>query len=323
MSFCAQKIILTSVEPDHQDYYPTYESIRDAFVEYICKLPPGEDLIYCTDDKGATETAEIVKSKRSDINFIPYGTTASGDFHLTLKSVQNEKNIFELDLFKNSSALSDVSDFKLSVPGRHEVLDAAAAVALVCRLLEKNNLSPKDYYNQIALGLMNFTGGKRRSEIAGRFVSKSGNSVIVIDDYGHHPTAIKTTLEGYREFYKGRKIIVDFMSHTYSRTQALLNEFSESLVCADEIILHKIYSSARENPSDFEITGKTLYEQVLKTGKSKDCVHYFEEVLDAKDFVIQLLNRPLSDKFPDGYLFVTMGAGDNWKLGKAVLNDYL
>ena len=69
--------------------------------------------------------------------------------------------------------------------------------------------------------------------------------------------------------------------------------------------------------------GKTLYEQVLKTGKSKDCVHYFEEVLDAKDFVIQLLNRPLSDKFPDGYLFVTMGAGDNWKLGKAVLNDYL
>ena len=323
MSFCPQKIILTSVEPDHQDYYPTYESIRDAFVEYICKLPPGEDLIYCTDDKGATETAEIVKSKRSDINFIPYGTTASGDFHLTLKSVQNEKNIFELDLFKNSSALSDVSDFKLSVPGRHEVLDAAAAVALVCRLLEKNNLSPKDYYNQIALGLMNFTGGKRRSEIAGRFVSKSGNSVIVIDDYGHHPTAIKTTLEGYREFYKGRKIIVDFMSHTYSRTQALLNEFSESLVCADEIILHKIYSSARENPSDFEITGKTLYEQVLKTGKSKDCVHYFEEVLDAKDFVIQLLNRPLSDKFPDGYLFVTMGAGDNWKLGKAVLNDYL
>ncbi len=142
--------------------------------------------------------------------------------------------------------------------------------------------------------------------------------VIVLDDYGHHPTAVKTTLEGYREFYKGRKIIVDFMSHTYSRTQALLNEFAHCFTAADEVILHKIYSSARENPADFNITGRTLYEAVLATGQKN--VSYYEEILDAADFAKAELEKPLGPEYPDGYLFITMGAGDNWKLGKAILS---
>ncbi|MBR5934296.1 MAG: UDP-N-acetylmuramate--L-alanine ligase [Treponema sp.] len=314
MSFCPKKIILTSVESDHQDYYPTYEDIRDAFVDYICKLPQGGQLIYCADDKGAVETADIAAKKRPDIKMIPYGTTAKGDYHLTFGKVENEKNCFELDLFKDCGGLA------IAVPGKHEVMDAAAAVALCCELLRDASIDPKDRFNSISRGLINFTGGKRRSEIVGRFKTKSGNDVVVVDDYGHHPTAVKTTLEGFREFYRGRKIIVDFMSHTYSRTQALLKEFASCFASSDEIILHKIYSSARENPADFNITGRTLYEEVLKTGIEESRVHYFEEILDAKDFVQELLDKPLSEKYPDGYLFVTMGAGDNWKLGKAILN---
>ena len=173
-----------------------------------------------------------------------------------------------------------------------------------------------NYKDKIISGLKSFTGGKRRSEIIGKTTSDAGNSVIVIDDYAHHPTAIKTTLEGYRQFYKNRKIIVDFMSHTYSRTQSLLKEFASSFASADVVILHKIYASARENIADFNITGKTLFEE---TKNYSDNVHYFEEILDAKDFVQQELNKPLSPEYPDGYLFVTMGAGDNWKLGKAIL----
>lgn len=211
----------------------------------------------------------------------------------------------------------------MSVPGKHEVLDAAAAVALVCSLFRRRNLKPEQFFKNIAAGLENFSGGKRRSEIVGHFKTKSGNDVIVIDDYGHHPTAVKTTLAGFREFYKGRKLIVDFMSHTYSRTQALLPEFASSLCAADEIILHKIYSSARENPEDFSVTGKTLYEEVLKTGKPREHVRYFEEVIDAAPFVSGLLESELPDEYPDGYLFVTMGAGDNWKLGKAVADSYM
>ena len=310
MAFSPQKIILTSVEPDHQDFYPTYESIRDAFVDYACKLPVNGDLIYCADDKGAVEVSEIVNKKRSDINLIPYGEQAEGDFNLSFAGVKDEKNCFSLKLFKDNVLY-------LKVPGQHEVRDAVAAVALVVQLLKSNNKNPFDYVENIQRGLENFSGGKRRSEVIGSAVTKSGNSVVVIDDYGHHPTAIHTTLDGYKEFYKGRKIIVDFMSHTYSRTQALLNEFASSFSSADTVILHKIYSSARENPADFSINGKTLFQETLKYNSH---VIYFEEVLDATDFVLRELDKDLdSCKYPDGYLFITMGAGDNWKLGKAVL----
>lgn len=314
MSFCPQKIILTSVESDHEDYYPTYNDIRDAFVDYVCKLPQGGDLIYCADDKGACEVAEIAKSNRSDINLIPYGTKADGDYKLTFGKVENEENRFKAGLFNK--------EMYLKMPGKHEVMDALAALALVCQLLKEYGKNPLDYEKEIGLGLAKFSGGKRRSEIVGQFKNINENSVLVIDDYGHHPTAVKTTLEGYRDFYKGRKIIVDFMSHTYSRTQALLKEFAACFDSADIVILHKIYSSARENPADFSITGKTLYEEVVmhKNG-NKDNLYYFEEILDAKALTEELLSKPLSSQYPDGYLFVTMGAGDNWKLGKAILEN--
>ena len=111
------------------------------------------------------------------------------------------------------------------------------------------------------------------------------------------------------------------MSHTYSRTLSLLKEFASSFGCADEIYLHKIYSSARENPSDFDISGKTLYDEVLKTGVKKENVHYFEEPLSALPSVIKSISSS-QDDFPDGFLFVTMGAGDNWKLGKALIEKF-
>ncbi|MCR5495069.1 MAG: UDP-N-acetylmuramate--L-alanine ligase [Treponema sp.] len=311
MSFCPQKIILTSVEPDHQDFYPTYEDIRDAFVDYICKLPKNGQVIYCCDDAGACDAVSIALKKRSDIQAIPYGEKASGDYKLTFGTVSNERNSFSLSLFSK--------EFALKVPGKHEVRDAAAAIALSCELLKTAGLNPLDYTENIAKGLLNFSGGKRRSEIVGNCHNANGESIVIIDDYGHHPTAVKTTLSGFREFYKGRKIIVDFMSHTYSRTQALLVEFASSFTSADLLILHKIYSSARENPSDFSICGKTLYEESLKYNEK---VHYYEEIMDAKDFILSELNKELDkSKYPDGYLFVTMGAGNNWILGKEIYKE--
>ena len=121
-------------------------------------------------------------------------------------------------------------------------MDAVAAIALGCKIIEHFGKNPVDFVDNIALGVEKFSGGKRRSEIVSR-LKINNNDVIVIDDYGHHPTAVKTTLEGFRNFYKNRKIIVDFMSHTYSRTQSLLQEFSQSFESADMVILHKIYSS--------------------------------------------------------------------------------
>jgi len=346
MSFCPQKIILTSVESDHEDYYPTYESIRDAFVDYICKLPMFGELIYCADDAGAVETALIAYNKRPDLHLVAYGVNAGGDYGITFEKVEDEKNQFGIKLFEGTAGVGKSCDkaggkksfdkagggkgFYLKMPGHHEVLDATAAVALVCQLLRYYGKHPSEYVEKIARGLANFSGGKRRSEIVKHFKTKSGKDVIVIDDYGHHPTAVKTTLEGYRQFYKGRKLIVDFMSHTYSRTQALLKEFARSTAAADIIILNKIYSSARENAADFNITGRTLFDETVKyidsvtesewkaenAKRKKPQVFYYEEATEAVDFVKAELEKPLPAEYSDGYLFITMGAGDNWKLGK-------
>src|SRR5574344_867073 len=308
MAFCPQKIILTAVESDHQDYYPTYEDIRDAFVDYICKLPEGGQCIFCADDPGAVETAGLAEARRHDIKFIPYGEKAAGDYRLEFGTVEHEINNF---------SIASLGSLALRVPGKHEVRDACAAAALVCELLKTDGKNPADYVTQIKKGLENFAGGKRRSEITGR-ADADGNSVVFIDDYGHHPTAIKTTLAGYREFYSGRKIIIDFMSHTYTRTAALLEDFAQSFGNADEVILHKIYASARENPGAAPVTGRTLFELTRKYHRN---VHYYEEILDAKDFVISELKKKPGKEYPDGYLFVTMGAGDNWKIGRAVCDE--
>ena len=140
--------------------------------------------------------------------------------------------------------------------------------------------------------------------------------MIFIDDYGHHPTAVKTTLAGYRSFYPGRKIIVDFMSHTYTRTQALLDEFASCFESADEVVLNKIYGSAREDASSANVTGETLSERAKSYHKN---VHYKAEFSDAADFIFGEISKKCPDECPDGYLVVTMGAGDNWKVGKMTM----
>ncbi|HNY22118.1 MAG TPA: cyanophycin synthetase, partial [Treponemataceae bacterium] len=222
---------------------------------------------------------------------------ATGDYQLTVKGIRNERLVFGLKGFSG--------EFRLRIPGRHNALNAAGAIALAVSLA-KDSGRTLDFteIGHLREGLESFSGSRRRSEIVGE-----AGGVLVIDDYGHHPTAIKTTLAGLREFYPGRRLVVDFMSHTYSRTAALLDQFASAFPSADEIILHKIYASAREK-YDGTVSGKTLYELVRKKHKN---VQYFEEVMDAREY--------LAKNLKEGDLFVTMGAGDNWRIGRAVLED--
>ncbi len=302
MSFHPKKIILTSVESDHEDFYPTYESIRDAFVDYALLLPENGQLIYCADDKGAVETAEIVAEKRSDIELIPYGEKAEGDYKLKIENLENGHQFFSLNVFNEKLALR--------FPGEHMIRNACAACALSIELLKSQKgraLSEEEkqsVYEKLKAGLLAFRGAKRRSEIVAE-----KNNILIMDDYAHHPTAIAATLEGLKKFYPEKRLVVDFMSHTYTRTAALLDKFAQSFGAADEVILHKIYPSAREK-YDGTVSGRTLYEQ---TKLNHPKVSYFEEVLDALPYVQSAVKS--------GDLFITMGAGDNWKLGKALLES--
>jgi UDP-N-acetylmuramate--alanine ligase len=330
MNFHPNVIILTSVESDHQDYYPTYEDIRNAFVDYCCLLPKNGKLIYCADDNGALEVSTIVSQKRPDIIKIPYGFTAIGDFSISNYLVANGKQTFTLNKFGNDKL------FSLFVPGKHNVLNSTACVALASEILEKENSNIIQKYDKIVDGLISFHGSRRRCEIvadieipsnSGLNLYKHGVPLTIIDDYGHHPTAIQKTLEGLRDFYNDRYIIVDFMSHTYTRTAALFERFAQCFNVADLVILNKIYPSAREIYNG-KVTGKTLYEE---TKKYHSNVFYAKEFEDASSMILDILNKDLNglvtgathtDTFTKkrGFLLVTMGAGDNWKVGVQVLD---
>jgi UDP-N-acetylmuramate--alanine ligase len=149
-----------------------------------------------------------------------------------------------------------------------------------------------------------------------------------MDDYAHHPTALKATIAGIKEFWPSRRLIVDFMSHTYSRTIALMDDFAASLDAADCVVLHDIYASAREKPVP-GISGRDLFlkaksrrpdlldltdHPALPTpGRpGRPFMFYQAKHADALEPLLPLLR--------EGDLFITMGAGDNWKLGRALLD---
>jgi UDP-N-acetylmuramate--alanine ligase len=299
--FHPRRIILTAVESDHQDFFPTYESIRDAFAEYCRLLPPGGELIYCADDPGASEVARIIAAEDRGIILVPYGFSAEGDYRIGSYADENEKAKFTIAAFPE--------ELSLRIPGRHEALNAAAALALAGVLLKKESAGWDDSRRLAAQGaLEGFSGSKRRSEILG-----SAGGILFMDDYGHHPTAITTTLEGLRSFYPSRWLVVSFMSHTYTRTAALLDEFALSLSAADVLFLHKIYASAREH-FDGQISGVSISEKIDSLSDKKAEVHYIDEPMDAAP--------PLKKILKPGDLFLTLGAGNNWPLGVSLFEYY-
>ncbi|MDR0315724.1 MAG: UDP-N-acetylmuramate--L-alanine ligase [Treponema sp.] len=308
LAFHPRHIILSAVESDHQDFFPTYESIRDAFIEYCRLLPPGGDLIYCADDPGACEVAKIIEKENRGIALIPYGFNAAGEYQIISYRVEDEKSVFNIAGF---------GELCIRIPGRHQALNAAAALALVSILVQNefaHDCVAEKGWNElrrqgVKKALEEFRGSKRRSEIIGE-----AGGIIFMDDYGHHPTEIKTTLEGLKSFYPSRRLVVSFMSHTYTRTAALLKEFAHSLECADVLFLHKIYASAREK-HDGSVNGRTLCEKVesIHGGKSGS-VYYVDEPVDAFG--------PLAQILKSGDLFLTLGAGSNWTLGVKLFEHY-
>jgi UDP-N-acetylmuramate--alanine ligase len=295
LAFQARRVVLTGVECDHQDYFPTYESIRDAFLEYAAKIPSEGELIYCADDPGACEVAEKAAGVGRGIRLTSYGFTAPGAFGISGYQVRDERVTVRL-------RGPVITGFTLRVPGRHNALNAAAALALTDSLVKAEFGETgwtRERRENVVRALEDFRGSRRRAEILGEY-----GGVLFMDDYAHHPTAVKATLEGLREFYPKRRIILSFMSHTYTRTAALLEEFADSFGAAEILFLHKIYGSAREEYHG-GVTGETLFE---RTRARRDYVYYAEEPQD----VAETLKKTLCP----GDLFLTMGAGDNWKLGR-------
>jgi UDP-N-acetylmuramate--alanine ligase len=296
LSYRPCRIVITSVEEDHLDYYRDREDILSAFVEYAELLPREGELIYCADEPGACEAVRRVRERRSDLRFIPYGFSAEGPWRITDSRLEEGQQLFHLEGLEG--------ELSVRIPGNHTLLNAAAACAVAAGILREEGKRPEEYVESFRRALAEFRGSRRRSEILGE-----AGGVLFADDYGHHPREIAVTLEGFRRFHPRRRIVADFMSHTYTRTEALFDQFPPAFDTADEVILHKIYASAREREG--RIDGQTLHEAVRQRhGNSR----YFHEVLDAADYLEGSL-RP-------GDLFITLGAGDNWRLSHELLRRF-
>lgn len=295
LSFEPTFMILTGVEEDHPDYFKDFADIQSAFIELADKLPENGALVYCADDPGAAQTAAMIRERRPQLRTVPYGLKAAGAFQITFCEAACGINRFRL-------AFSGDREWKLRLPGRHFVLNAAAALALISLFLEKEGVPFDEALQQKAEeGLSAFGGCRRRTERIGEV-----DGILFMDDYAHHPTAIRTTLEGYKDFYRPKRLIVDFMSHTYSRTERLLDDFAAAFSAADLVVLNKIYASARETGG--HISGETLFEE---TKKHHANVFYKPEFDEAVDFLETVL-KP-------GDLFVTMGAGNNNAVGTKLM----
>ena len=226
-SFLAYKpfgAIITNIELDHVDHFPDLESVYKIFVDFVNSIQAGGFLIAGIDSPGVVALLAMIS--RSDIEIISYGESA--DFSISHISLQ--PNAAHARITKLGKVLGELS---LSIPGGHNVENATAALAAGLKLGAP--------VGELLAGLSSFSGAKRRFENKG-----SVNGITVIDDYGHHPTEVRVTLETAKRFAGNGRVIVIFQPHRYSRTAMFVSEFAEVLDIADQIFLLEVYAASEE-----------------------------------------------------------------------------
>lgn len=233
--------VVTNVEHDHPDCFPTPADFYAAFSDFMRLLPPDGALVACGEDMGATQL--MAEARRLQKRVIGYRIaenqrTEAGEWVLAQNVMANNLGGFTFNaLIRLAGSPHYVSGVQLRVPGLHNVRNALAVLAAVGLLGLDLKAAGK------ALG--EFKGTSRRFEIRGQ-----AGGVIVIDDYAHHPTEIRATLDAARARYLSKRLVVVWQPHTYSRTRALFDEFVVSFAEADEVIVSEIYA-AREPQQDF------------------------------------------------------------------------
>jgi len=280
--------VVTNIEHDHPDCYPTPADFQAAFVEFMYQLPADGTLVACAEDPGARDLMD--KAEKLGKVVIPYGlrpTTETGqplDVYTRLLA-PNEKGGFTF----SASVFGNAATVELQVPGKHNVLNALAALT-VAQLLDLP-------LAMAARALGQFTGTGRRFEVRGE-----ANGVVIVDDYAHHPTEIRATLAAARTRYPSRRIWAVWQPHTYSRTQALFNEFAEAFADADEVIVTEIYA-AREPKQVF--SSKQVVEAMPRPA------HFIAGLAEVSKYLITNL-RP-------GDALLVLSAGDADQISTEVL----
>jgi UDP-N-acetylmuramate--alanine ligase len=282
-------VLLNNIDHDHHDFYPTLESYIQAFVDFMQKVPKKGFLAANFDDEHIAASANVncrgkvlsYALNREDVSYFAYDVRQVG-----LKQY-----------FKVRMDGEDIGDFSISLLGKHNIYNALAVIATCVEL----GVELRD----IRVHLEGFSGTDRRLRVMGKF-----RGATIIDDYGHHPTEIKTTLAGLRAAYPKEKIIAVFHPHTFTRTKALLDDFAASFGAADKVIVLDIYGSAREQQGG--VSSLDVIARMRENEPNKEFVH----VKDLKE-----CEEYLRSTVAKNDLVILIGAGDVFRVGEALVES--
>jgi UDP-N-acetylmuramate--alanine ligase len=273
---------ILNIEPDHLDYYKDEAEIVEAFEQFARGIKPGGVLIANGQD---LNVAKVIRQLPIGVRCETFGLDESCNFYA--QNLQLNNGLYAFDIYHNGKLLGAT---KISLPGKHNVLNALAVTAIAV-----NVGVPAQQILQLLPG---FTGVERRLMLKGRV-----GHVTILDDYAHHPTEIRASLAAMRQRYQPKCIWCIFQPHQYSRTRFLLDDFAESFKLADITIVPEIYFVRDSQAEKKEINAQILVERMRKGGTEAIFIDGFEKICDY-----------LKKKVRAGDLVVTMGAGDIWKV---------
>ncbi len=275
--------VVTTVDREHLDYYGEMERIKNAFLEFINKVPFYGVAVLCLDDEHLQAILPRVLKRT-----LTYGMTSQADLVASETKLKGWGSSFSVSYRQRS-----LGRFELGIPGLHNIYNALAAIGVGWEL--------EIPLEAIRQALTEFSGVERRFQLVGE---KKG--VMVVDDYGHHPTEIKATLAAAKAGWAKRLLVV-FQPHRFTRTRDLINEFATAFYQADLLFLTEIYP-AGEAPIE-GITGERLAQAIREHGHRE--VFFIPEKDEVVDQLFPYL-RP-------GDLVLTLGAGDIWKAGRNLI----
>lgn len=281
-----QIVVITNIDEEHLDHYKSFENLKKAFTEFANSVPFYGLAILCMDDRGVMEILPHIKKRTITYGFSPQAI-------LRCTKIKKESEGISFSVFFEGKELGRAF---IPMKGEHNVLNALASIAV--------GLELEMDFNKILNGLRNFRGVHRRMEIKG-----VKNGILVIDDYGHHPTEIWNTLKTLREYYMDKKILVLFQPHRYTRTKLLKSRFPQALHLADILIITEVYPAGEkfiEGASGFD-----LYKEVASHGHKN--LYYAENLEEGYKKAKELLES--------GMIFLTLGAGDVYKMADKFLEE--
>lgn len=308
--FQPKGVLLNNIEYDHPDYFPTEADYQKVFIELIKKIPSKGFLVANFDDPVIRKVAAVNCRGR----VISYAIAEAADYVAYDIRHQDSKQLFKVKMaIENENAFtnhyaaeeyerneSELGDFAIELPGRHNISNALAVIATAIEL----GVELVD----IRKALSSFKGTARRMQVMGEC-----NGATIIDDYAHHPTEIKATLNGARQLYPKNYLRVVFHPHTYSRTLGLLDDFAKSFDLADEVIVLDIYGSAREEQGgvhSLDLVAK-IKEHNRIMSNDKQIIKHIPTLKEVESYLRGNLSR--------NEVVILMGAGDVFRVGEELI----